>query len=377
MLLEFLKKAIFYICPVHKNWIVFYSFNGRGYGDSPAAIANEILKRKLPYKLFWRVNDKDKSSLPEGIIPIANFSFSTLLKVASSGIWISNVKNGFPWKKKKQQFYIQTWHGGGLPIKQVEGQVEEFLSKDYVAESKRDSAQTNMILADNNLIAELYKDYFWYPPACEIACTGLPNHDKLLEKVDVPSLKTKLFTRNDIRIALYAPTFRDDRSTEGYRIDLEAVHRKLEERTGDNWVVAVRLHPNVRDLEDKLFRFNSHIVNVTSIPDLGSLLHISDLLITDYSSVMSDFFIMRKPVFLFVLDLEHYLSNCRTIGPLFNQLPFPICINNAELIQAIESFDYSSYQAAVDAFKRNVFISYDDGHAAERVVDRIEAVVGQ
>ena len=373
----FLKTIFVALCPVHKNWIVFDSFDGMGYGDSPGAIADEILRRKLPYKLFWRVESPQKATLlPEGVIPIPEFSLLTLLKAASSRVWISNTKTSFHWKKKKNQYYIQTWHGGGLPLKQVEGQVEDFLRKDYLQVSKQDSLQTDLILADNNLIAEIYRKWFWYPPTCEVANMGLPKNDVFYKSVDVGSLKKKYFGQSDTKVALYAPTFRDDDSLEGYRIDLKAFHRQLEETSGNNWIVAVRLHPNIRRLANDLFSFDEHIVNATVFPDPKDLILASDILVTDYSSIMSDFLAMDKPVFLLLLDLEHYLSKCRTIGPIFYQLPFPRCYSNEDLLLAIEQYDPSKYQSAIKEFKSTCFISYDDGHAAERVVDRIERIIG-
>lgn len=374
---EFVKTIFVFLCPVRKTWIVFDSFFGMGYGDSPAAIADEILRRKLPYKLFWRVDSPDRVSLPEGIHPIPEYSLATLFRVASSRVWISNTKSNFPWPKKKQQYYIQTWHGGGLPLKQVEGQVEAFLGTDYVLKSKRDSAQTDMVLADNNLIADIYRDWFWYPSTCEIACIGLPKNDVFYRKTDIGSLKDSCFGRRDVKVALYAPTFRDDNSTEGYRIDLKAVHHKLEEKSGDKWLLAVRMHPNIKHLADSLFTFDDQIINITSFPDPKNLILASDLLITDYSSIMSDFLALNKPVFLLLLDLNHYLTKCRTIGPVFYHLPFPHCYTNDDLIKAIEAYDPVMYQSTINDFKSNCFISYDDGHAAERVVDRIEEVIGK
>ncbi|MBR5176822.1 MAG: CDP-glycerol glycerophosphotransferase family protein [Bacteroidales bacterium] len=377
MFRELIKRFFVRLCPVHKNWIVFDSFFGMGYGDSPGAIADEILKRKLPYKLFWRVAIPEKASFPKGIIPIPEYSLKTLFTVASSSVWISNTKSNFPWPKKKNQYYIQTWHGGGLPLKQVEGQVENFLGTDYVLKSKRDSAQTDMILADNNLIADIYRNWFWYPASCEIACIGLPKNDGFYHKTDISTLKNKYFGRSDVKIALYAPTFRDDNSTEGYRIDLKAAHQALEEKSGDKWLMAVRLHPNIRDLADDLFTFDEIIINATSFPDPKELILASDMLFTDYSSIMSDFLALDKPVFLFLMDLDHYLSSCRTIGPVFYNLPFPCCYTNDDLIKAIDAYDPMKYQSTINDFKHNCFISYDDGHAAERVVDRIEEVIGK
>jgi CDP-glycerol glycerophosphotransferase len=373
----FVKDVFFALCPVHRNWIVFDSFKGRGFGDSPGAIAGEILKRKLPYRLFWLIEPNDIHSLPKGIIPVKRRSFREKFIAASSHIWIDNVKDTFIWKKKKKQYYIQTWHGGGLPLKEVEGQTEQFLDSDYLVLSKHDSAQTDMVLADNNLIAEIYRKWFWFPSCCEIACTGLPKNDAFYQPCDATQLKLQFFGRKDVKVALYAPTFRDDKSDDGYQVDLPAIHRRLEQKTGDQWIVAVRLHPNIKNRSDELFDFNDCIVNATHYPNPQDLILSSDILITDYSSIMSDFLALDKPVFLLTLDLEHYLAHCRSIGKVFYQLPFTRCSSNEELLRAIDEFNREDYLLSIRKFKQDCFISYDDGHASERVVDRIEQIIGR
>lgn len=358
------------LMPVHKNRIAFDSFDGRGFGDSPGAIAREILERKLPYKLFWLCRPPVTGEFPKGILPIDRQSAKGVLVLASSKVWIDNVKTGITLKKKKSQYYIQTWHGGGLPLKCVEGQAQDYLPDEYTAVSKRDSAQTDMIVADNNLVADVYRSFFWYPPTCEIACIGLPKNDVLYKQSDTSLLKEKCFGTSEASIALYAPTFRDDGDLTAFRIDLHKVKEALELADGRQWKIAVRLHPNIAGKSD-IFEYDDDIINVSFLPEAQELVLASDVLLTDYSSIMSDFLAQDKPIFLYLPDHEHYTRTCRNLSPLFEELPFPKSYDKQQLLAQLSGFDRESYLDGVHAFKSSTFISFDDGNASKRVVDRI------
>ena len=101
----------------------------------------------------------------------------------------------------------------------------------------------------------------------------------------------------------------------------------------------------------------------------------SDLLITDFSSMMMDFAIMKKPVLLFITDLEQYIQRSRDIRPIFYQLPFALAHSNEELCNVIRTYEELKYHEDLNAFMDKFFQSYDDGHASEHVVDRIKSVM--
>lgn len=367
---DFILRLVATWMPVHRKWIAFDSFDGRGFGDSPGAIAREMLERGLPYKLFWLYRGPLTGDYLQGVVPVNRASAKGVLVLASSKVWVDNVKTGITLKKKKSQYYIQTWHGGGLPLKCVEGQAQDYLPDDYIAISKRDSAQTDMIVADNNLVAEVYRNFFWYPDSCEIACIGLPKNDVLYKNKDISLMKKKCFGDSEAFFALYAPTFRDDGDLTAFRINLKMVKKTLEQSDGRKWKIAVRLHPNIAG-KSNIFEYDSDIIDVSSFPEAQELVLASDILLTDYSSIMSDFLALDKPIFLYLPDHEHYTMTCRNLSPVFERLPFPKSYDEQQLLAQISGFDREAYLAGVHEFKSSTFISYDDGNASKRVVDRI------
>ncbi|MBQ3849140.1 MAG: CDP-glycerol glycerophosphotransferase family protein, partial [Clostridia bacterium] len=105
-----LLHGILYLFPISKDKVVFANFLGRGMGGSPKYIAEEMLRQDLPYDMVWLVSDTSVT-LPSGIRPVKMFSLRGRYELATAHVIINNVKHKLPFKKKKAQYYIQTWHG--------------------------------------------------------------------------------------------------------------------------------------------------------------------------------------------------------------------------------------------------------------------------
>lgn len=355
-----------------RNKIVFLNFWGRGYGDSPKYIAEEIIRQNLPYEMVWLVHDMN-SEMPDRIKKVKYYSFKSRIELATARVIISNVKGGLQFRKKKTQYYIQTWHGG-FGVKFIEKEIENSLTAKYVRSSKHDSSITDLILSGSEFQTKVIKDAFWYDG--EIFKKGVPRNDIFfgVTKEKVALLKQKYGFQNTDKVVLYAPTFRDDNSSDAYQLDPTMLLGALVERTGFQWKLIIRLHP-IAVSHRSLFHYDESVIDGSGFPDSQELLVMSDLLITDFSSVMMDFAIMRKPVFLFITDLEQYIQRCRDIRPIFYQLPFALAHSNDELCNAICEYDELEYQKDLKIFMDDNFQSYDDGHASEYVVDRIKSVI--
>lgn len=370
-LLSDIGNILLSLFPV-RNKIVFLNFWGRGYGDSPKYIAEEVIRQNLSYEMVWLVYDLS-CEMPDRIKKVKYYSLKSRIELATARVIISNVKGGLQFRKKKTQYYIQTWHGG-FGVKFIEKEIESFLSPKYILSSKHDSSITDLILSGSEFQTKVIKDAFWYDG--EIFKKGIPRNDIFFSVTEekVSLLKEKYGFQKSDRIVMYAPTFRDDNSSEAFGLDTTMLLKALEERTGFRWKLIIRLHP-VASQYRGLFQYDNQIVDGSGFPDSQELLVMSDLLITDFSSVMMDFAIMKKPVFLFITDLEQYIRNCRDVRPIFYQLPFALAHSNIELCNVIKAYDESKYQQSLKSFMDDHYQSYDDGHASEYVVDRIKSVM--
>lgn len=368
-----------FVCPflsIKPNKIVFDNFGGRGLGDSPMYIAMEIIRQRLDYDLVWLVKNMNEE-MPCEIRKVKYNSIKSIIEIATSKIYVDNQILGMNEDKRDGQYYIQTWHGGGVLLKYVQRGATDAMSVSEIRRNKRNSKKIDLIISDNQLTTDDYKENFWIPDSCEILECGMPCKDGLYRTdEDVALIKKSIIGDKDVKIALYAPTFRDDYSVDGYKCDLEAVRRKLEERTSEKWVIIVRMHPNAIKFAS-LFSFNDNIINGSNASNPMDMAVVSDLLITDYSSMSSDFLYLDKPVFILALDLDHYINKCRKLHAYYYSLPYPFCKTNEELLKAIDDFNHNSYIQAVREYKTNILKPFGNGHASETVVERIKQVIGE
>ncbi|MBR6838261.1 MAG: CDP-glycerol glycerophosphotransferase family protein [Alphaproteobacteria bacterium] len=370
------KKAIYrvlkvfgYLFPVKKNKVIFNNINGLGYACNPKYIAEEMLKDG-DFQLFWVV-DKNKTidykSFPEQIKLVKLGSYSFIYHLFTSQFIISNVRfDIWNWyKKRKEQLYIQTWHGG-LGLKKVEADLTN-LPDFYINAAKLDAANTDFMMADSEFQKkQIFERAFWYDgPVCEF---GLPRHDIFFQ--DNSNIKNKvcdtLHIDKNIKICMYAPTFRNSYSLDVYKLDYAALRHALINKFGDEWIILSRLHPNLAHMKNVLPDL-PYVYDASKYPDMQELLAASDVVISDYSSCLLDFMITKRPGFIFATDIDAYIKERDFYISLYD-FPFTIATNNNELVSNIQSFDNDTYTQSVNSFLKDKGL-YDDGHASEKVVN--------
>lgn len=367
-LMGWLINWVYSLLPVQKK-VVFVNFAGRGFGDNPKYIAKEILHQSLPYDLVWLTYNMN-NQFPKGIRKVRFYSLKSRYELATARIIISNTKGRLPYRKKRSQYYIQTWHGG-FGVKFIEKDIEQYLPAKYIQDSKYDSSITDLILSGSEFQTDVIQKSFWYEG--EIFKKGVPRNDIFYNCTSekVSRLKSEYGFDTNCKIATYAPTFRDDKRIDAYQLDVIRLLEVLRNKTNCQWKLIVRLHPIISE-SNELFDYSCDVINGSTFDDAQEVLLISDLLITDFSSMMMDFSIMKRPVFLFITDLDEYVNKSRGIRPLFYKLPFTLSQSNEELCQAISSFKDDAYQKSLSMFMDQYYQSYDDGHASEYVVERIK-----
>lgn len=360
--------------PRKNRCIVFCNYDGRGYGDNLAPIADEIRRRKLDYELVWIVKDMG-IYVPSWIRKITRGWFLEKACLSRAKIVICNLK-GLYYHKRRGNYYIQTWHGD-MPFKYIEAEEGSNLSRYYILRSQRDSWQTDFVLSGSGFFSSVAKRYFWYPEHCQVLEYGIPRNDIFFRcsQDEVAAFRKRYFGLADVRIAFYAPTFRERLPNENCRIDAKELKDACQSRFGGKWIVVVRLHPNVAD-KAGMFEYGDGVVNGTRIDNAQMLSLAADILITDYSSIIEEFVIQRKPIFLYAPDLEEYVTKERQLRELYFKLPFPHCRSENALQKAIVDFDDKAYLAALGDFIEHDYRIFDDGHASERVVDLIEKLMG-
>lgn len=360
------------VLPVDKKKVVFCSYYGRGYSDNPKAIAEAMIQAKTDAKMVWLVKDeKEAATLPPEIEPCPYDSIKRIWTLATARVWVDNSRK-YDRFKKKNQYYLQTWHG--FPLKKIEKDAIAALPADYERGATRDSRHINLMVSNSKFYTETIRRCFWYDG--EIAEYGTPRNDVFVnpQPDTIKKVKAAFGLPEEQKLLLYAPTFRADHSTDGYRIDANRLAEACCKRFGGNWTILIRLHPNVAGQSKDLFVYDGKVVaDATMYPDMQELLVASDILITDYSSSMFDFSISGKPCFRFAIDIDAYAKDRNFYFDL-NALPFPLADSNDRMVEIVETFSMEKYTAERDAFYAEIAIC-EDGKASERCAQWIEGCI--
>lgn len=376
LVLRVLKRIFWIICrvfSVEENKIVFQSYYGRGYGDNPKYIAEELRKRNKSIDFVWVTNGREDPAVPEYFRVVRFRGFKYIYEMSTAKIWVDNSRKEYC-MKKKNQYYMQTWHGG-FTLKKVERAVENELQENYVKQAKRDAIQTDVMLSNCKELTDIYREDFWYNG--EILQSGLPRNDKLFNYTaeDVANIRCNLGIEGDICLLLYAPTFRKGCGLEAYSIDYERCCKALEKRFGGSWKIMLRLHPNIFAAADNINFDERYVVNASHYPDIQELYMISDFLITDYSSVIFDFALLKRKALFYADDISDYMEDRGFYYNLFD-FPFKVCENNQELEDSILNFDEEKYLVELNEFLTEQNFS-DNGEASKAATDWILAHMKQ
>lgn len=356
---------------VEKNKCVVCAFSGRGYIDNPQSIAEELYKRNQKYKIVCLVKEVD-NTIPKYVIQKKYTPYNIIRELSTAEIWIDNERKIYPVHKKRNQIYMQTWHGGLFSLKKVEKDVENELPKYYVKYAKKDSKKIDVLISDSDFRTNLYRKSFWY--AGEILQIGQPRNDIMYDKEMHKSIKEELLSKlklnYDTNILLYAPTIRKKFNKDVFELDYEMLEKELREKFKGQWKILVKLHPAIahksRELDLEKFE---NVIDVTEIKDMQKLLISADILITDYSSTLFDYLILEKKAFIFAKDLKEYEIE-RGHYFDFKKMPIPIAESNLELCQNIKNFDENKFLKDIYEFFNQYGVS--KGNAAKEAADWLE-----
>ncbi|WP_051688614.1 CDP-glycerol glycerophosphotransferase family protein [Butyrivibrio sp. AE2032] len=364
--------------PVQRNKVVFYCYSGRGYSCNCKYIAESLLKEG-GFELVWvvdRTNSKrDVSEIPDGIKCVEIYSVEYYKEVCSAAVVVSN-KNACPKVvKRPEQYYINTWYGIG-PFKTY-GVDDKSINRDAEKMMRFLCEQDvfDLRIAASNYCAYVYRHSLKYHG--EILKCGYPRNDIFFgdtEKKEI--IRKKLKIKDNQKVVMYAPTFRggafaNEDAYRYYNLNIIDVKKALEERFSSEFVVLYRLHKSLRQFE--WYKNNFGIgMDVADYVDSQELLAVTDVLITDYSSIMWDFSLTGKPVFLYQSDLEEYSSrNGFYLNP--SEWPYPKSLSNEQLCSQIIEFEETVYGEKLQQFM-DEYGTFDDGNASRRIIDRIKDV---
>lgn len=356
-----------------RDTVLYASFSGRQYSDSPRAVYEELVRRGDDLEHIWVVEDK-RAQIPEGVRVIRRWSREWYEALGRSRYIVTNTHLPHWIRRREGQVIVQTWHG--TPLKRIGHDIDsvQFADRKYLSKVAEETPSWSFLVSPNRFSTPIMKRAFQFDG--EILESGYPRNDLLLAG-DKSELAAKVRERIGLppgkKIVLYAPTWRDDQfyRAGNYKFDLRLDVKKARERLGDDHVLLVRKHSNIVDAVPGAG--DGFVFDVSSYPDIAELYLITDILVTDYSSLMFDFANTGRPMLFFTYDLEYYRDQLRGFYFDFEgQAPGPLVQTSDELIDALGDIEriHGSYQEKYREF-RNMFCDLDDGSAAERVITRM------
>lgn len=344
--------------------IYFESFNGRSATCNTFALDREVARRFPDMRRYWGVLDLSVA-VPEGAIPVLKGTHEWWRARSTCRYVIVNEWIRQKFKHQPFQVVLQTWHGSmfkriGLDRPNFSKDEQKFLSLERV--------KWDILLSQNAHSTDIFRSaYAWEKPIWE---EGYPRNDAM--STDSGNATRALLGIRDDQVAvLYAPTWRDDHEeTLVDFLDLPEMASQL----GDGYVILLRGHS--RTLRTGGNVRVPGVIDVTSYPHVTDLFLAADAMITDYSSVMFDYSVTGRPMVFFVPDLAQYRDQTRGVYFDLEELaPGPVVSTHEAVVAAIRSMDADApaYAERYAAWQQK-FNAHDDGHSAERVIDRLFAL---
>lgn len=335
---------------IYDNRISFIIDSGESFKGNLDYIKKEFEKRG-DFEFYFFYKDK--------------LSFSNFKLLASSHYIFLN-DNFFPlafMKFNPGNTVVQLWHAPGA-FKKFGGSVD-FESRPGL---KKAGENTDFLIISSKNIQDYYSEAFQIPKS-KIKPLGLPRADYYFEDHDINDLKSKFFEKygvsEDKKIILYAPTFRDEEKYNNVFNFLDL--KKFNESLGDEYILALRLHPKIKDFYKDDISAKGKYIDCSDYASEQELLLISDILITDYSSIMIEFAMLSKPIVFFTYDFDSYLNKERGFYFDFKStVPGPVVYDSDQLIDVIKNNDFD--KSKMSEFVKTQFDAID-GQSSKRVVD--------
>ncbi|MEZ2324831.1 CDP-glycerol glycerophosphotransferase family protein [Bacillus tropicus] len=378
-----LCKVVFLFCshlPAKKKLIVFESYSGKQYSCNPRAMYEYMLQNNLDFQMVWSVNKNHIEQFDKGSIPyVKRFSLRWFILLARAQYWVTNSRMPIWLPKPKHTNYVQTWHG--TPLKKLAGDMKEVhmpgtTTEKYKDNFHREAQNWDYLLSPNGYSTEIFKRAFQFQK--NVVEVGYPRNDFLyvnnnLKAID--ALKKQNGLPIDKKIILYAPTWRDDQfyNKGRYKLDLQLDLQLLQKRLDSDYIILLRMHYLVVEQFD-LEPYKGFVYDFSKHVDINELYLLSDLLITDYSSVFFDYANLKRPIIFYTYDIDSYRDKLRGFYfDLETEAPGPVVMNTEEVLEEILKFEMVGLGAFAEKYNTfyNNYCYLEDGFASKRVVEKI------
>lgn len=364
---EFVEKKA-----VVKNRVLIESFHGKNISDSPYYMMKELLKRG-GYEIYVASN-KDNWNENIEFIRKNNFNVKPVQLgtkkyfeiLATAQYLINNVSFPLCYVTRKEQIYINTWHG--TPLKTLGKNMRKGIESMF--NIQHNFLQSTYLLFPNEFTKDcMMEDYNLeklYTNKTIIG--GYPRNAIFNDKEAGLTVKEQLGLK-DKTVYVYMPTWRGVNSYgQMSTTDIAYILHKMDKALDENHLLYVNLHPNVgEEIDYSEYKYINRFPE--GVPNY-EFVNCADALITDYSSIFFDYSITRKPIVLFMYDFDEYMED-RGMYTDIKELPFKKIYNVKDMCEAIRKDELVTYtyDDAQDYFEK--YLKHDTIDAAKNLVDYV------
>ncbi len=348
------KRVLYFIAlkttRVDEKSVAFESYQGRSFSCNPKGMymAMKDSDEFLEFHFVWAFRNPQKYKHLEDertkIVKTESFSYFRALSGAKYWVFNSNTRSFL--KPSNKQVFAQTWHG--TPLKKIGCDVQYEASaltnlcdirKNYIREGKK----LSLMISPSKYCTEKLVSAFGLEKLGKkniVLETGYPRNDRLFSYTgeEYKNLREQYGIPKGKKAILYAPTFRDNRHslTKGYDTGIGLDFKKMEKLLGQEYVLLLRAHYFVSEHICDAGQ-NGFVIDVSKVDDVNDLYIISDILVTDYSSVFFDYANLKRPIFFYMYDYDEYKNKVRDLYIDLSELPGPLVDSEEQLAEEIKN----------------------------------------
>lgn len=365
-----------WVIPKKKGLILLTSSDGTKFKDNPKYFYLYLLKKRKTVKPYWVTKNKGlfKQLKIENKSALYLYSLKHFISVIKAEYIVCDdtrnaiLYDSYFWFLGRFK-NVLTWHGTGF--KKIG------LLDDKYLRHKNSLKYKIMYFIQKNR----YKSYFLILATSKadklrkincfnnekVKILGYPRNDYLINRIknEKDSKQLKI---------LYAPTFRESFIESRFKSEpfskdfLENLNTKLKKK---KMYFLIKKHP-----KDKRCILKKKYSNIKDISNMYQDIHIIlpeiDILISDYSSIITDFGLTNRPIIYYIYDKKHYLSNCRSFYyDYFKICPGPFVNNEEELLNHIFNlswFKKNEYNEEYEKFVKT-FHKYKTSTSSEQLLN--------